>query len=165
MSWIKEAKGTGGVVLWDPANMIQPMSGRTSLPVWVVTKPSYKEEVDSIPSLPLTTTIPFVSSGWLVPPLHLLPFRFTILYDTLPLLTRVSHSSLSLLISGEGVAVSWGMGLPLVKGVHSGDTCAHLSRRPGGASPWAPSVMGLPLVKGVCSGDTCALGPFRTLVL
>jgi hypothetical protein len=28
------------------------------------------------------------------------------------------------------------MGLPLVKGVRSGDTCAHLPRRPGGASPW-----------------------------
>jgi hypothetical protein len=57
------------------------------------------------------------------------------------------------------------MGLPLVKGVHSGDTCAHLSRRPGGASPWAPSVMGLPLVKGVRSGDTCALGHFQDLGL
>jgi hypothetical protein len=28
----------------------------------------------AIPSLPLTTTIPFVSSGWLASPLHLLPF-------------------------------------------------------------------------------------------
>jgi hypothetical protein len=58
----------------------------------------------------------------------------------------------------EGVAVSRGMGLPLVKGVRSGDTYAHLSQRPGGASPWAPLVMGPPLVKGVRSGVTCALG-------
>jgi hypothetical protein len=35
----------------------------------------------------------------------------------------------------EGVTVSGGMGLPLVKGVCSGDTCAHLSSRPGGAAP------------------------------
>jgi hypothetical protein len=28
----------------------------------------------SVKSLPLTTTIPFVSSGWLALPLHLLPF-------------------------------------------------------------------------------------------
>jgi hypothetical protein len=57
------------------------------------------------------------------------------------------------------------MGLPLVKGVRSGDTCAHLSSRLGGACPWAPSVMGLPLVKGVRSGDTCALGHYPDLGL
>jgi hypothetical protein len=109
------------------------------------------------PSLPLTTTIPFVSSGWLALPLHLLPFA------TLHYMAPFLYLQGGLILPHrfffwEGVTVSGGMGLPLVKGVRSGDTCTHLSLRLGGASPWAPSVMGLPLVKGVRSGDTCALG-------
>jgi hypothetical protein len=110
-----------------------------------------------IPSLPLTTTIPFVSSGWLASPLHLLPFAtlhymapFLYLQGCLILPRRFLF-----LGGGHGER---GNGSPLSKGSLQWGYLRPSLFVSWGCSPWAPPVMGLPLVKGVRSGDTCALG-------